>query len=114
MPFNDRSHPGDIPTQIANVAIDITFFHFIKCFTAQMLKVCSTPGPTACLKILNKVCSKSREYRKNSHNWATLNLQLSDLRLNAYRSLPGGQVFSPCYFHVLSLLTFLPLCPVLW
>jgi len=27
-----------------------------------------------------------------------MNLQPSDLRLNAYRSPPGGQVFSPCYF----------------
>jgi len=24
-----------------------------------MLKVCKTPGPTACLKMLNKVCLKS-------------------------------------------------------
>jgi len=32
---------------------------------------------------------------------AALNLQPSDLRSNAYRSLPGGQVFSPCYFHYL-------------
>ena len=29
---------------------------------------------------------------------AASNLQPSNLRLNAYRSLPGGQVFSPCCF----------------
>ena len=29
------------------------------------------------------------------------NLQPSDLRSNAYRSLPGGQDVSPCYFHVI-------------
>jgi len=32
--------------------------------------------------------------------WAALNLQPSNLSSNAYRSLPGGQVFSPSYFHV--------------
>ena len=25
-------------------------------FTAQVLKICRTPGPTACLKLLHKVC----------------------------------------------------------
>jgi len=32
--------------------------------------------------------------------WAALNLQPSNLCSNAYRNLTGGQVFSPCYFHV--------------
>jgi len=31
-----------------------------------VLKVCRTPGPTACLKMLNKVCLKSWRRRKNS------------------------------------------------
>jgi len=33
----------------------------IYCFTAQVLKVCRTPGPTACskIKMLHKVCLKS-------------------------------------------------------
>jgi len=40
--------------------------------------------------------------RKKFHDWTwvALNLQPSDLRSNTYRSLTGGQVFSPCYFHV--------------
>jgi len=45
--------------------------------------------------MLNKVCLKSVvERRKKFHDWtwAALNLQPSDLRSNAYRSLPGGQV----------------------
>jgi len=58
--------------------------------TAQVLKVCRTPGPTACLKMLSKVCLKSWR-RKIS--MAALNLQPSDLCSNTYRSLPGGQVF---------------------
>jgi len=67
-----------------------------------VLKVCRTPGPTACLKMLNKVCLKSWRKEKKFHDWtrAALNLQPFDLRSNTYRSLPGGQVFSPCYFHV--------------
>jgi len=31
-----------------------------------VLKVCRTPGPTACLKMLSKVCLKSWRKRKNS------------------------------------------------
>jgi len=48
------------------------------------------------------VCLKSCRKEKKFHDWtwAVLNLQPSDLCSNAYRSLPGGQVYSPCYFHV--------------
>jgi len=31
----------------------------IKYFTAQELEICRTPGPIACLKMLNKVCLKN-------------------------------------------------------
>ena len=34
------------------------FFKFIMVFTAQVLKVCRTLGPTVCLKLLQKVCLK--------------------------------------------------------
>ena len=38
-------------------------FFFIYCFTAQVLKVCRTPGPTDCSRTkmvqLSKVCLKS-------------------------------------------------------
>ena len=49
---------------------------------------------------LNKVYLKSTRKKKKFHDWtwAASNLQPSDLCSNAYRSLPGGQVFSPCYF----------------
>jgi len=41
---------------------------------------------------------KVEERRKNlDWTWAASNL---DLRSNAYRSLPGGQVISSSYFHV--------------
>jgi len=37
-------------------------------YTAQVLKVCRTPGPTACLKMLSKVCfgEKLEKEKKNS------------------------------------------------
>ena len=38
---------------------------------------------------------------------AASNLQPSDLHSNAYRSLPGGQDFSSCYFQIsISIETF--------
>ena len=37
-----------------------------KGFTAQVLKVCRTPGPTACLKLLQKVCLKMWRKEKKS------------------------------------------------
>jgi len=30
-------------------------------FTAQVLKVCGTPGPTACLKMLCKICLRKKK-----------------------------------------------------
>ena len=42
---------------------DVTIALYDYCFTAQVLKVCRTPGPTACSKTkmvhLDKVCLKS-------------------------------------------------------
>jgi len=35
-----------------------------------------------------------KEKKFHDWTWAALNLQPSDLRLNAYRSLPGGQVYT--------------------
>jgi len=35
------------------------FIYLLMLYTAQVLKVCRTPGPTACLKMLSKVCLKS-------------------------------------------------------
>ena len=41
----------------------IFYFYLFICFTAQVLKVCTAPGPTACSKTkmvhLDKVCLKS-------------------------------------------------------
>jgi len=67
-----------------------------------VLKICRTPGPTACLKMLNKVCLKSWRREKNFHDWtwAALNLQPSDLCSNAYRSLQGGQMLQKAWKHV--------------
>jgi len=47
-----------------------------------MLKVCKNPGPTACLKMVNKVCLQSWRKEKKFHGWtwAALNLQPSDLQ----------------------------------
>ena len=42
------------------------FFFFYLDFTAQVLKVCRTPGPTACLKLLHKGCLKRWRKEKNS------------------------------------------------
>jgi len=33
-----------------------------------VLKVCRTPGPTACLKMVNKVCLKSWRKEKKFHD----------------------------------------------
>ena len=42
------------------------FFLFYQGFTAQVLKVCRTHGPTACLKLLQKVCLKRWRKEKKS------------------------------------------------
>ena len=42
------------------------FYYFYEGFTAQVLKVCRTPGPTACLKLLQKVCLKTWRKDKKS------------------------------------------------
>jgi len=46
------------------------------------------------------VCLKSWRKEKRFHDWmwAALDLQPSDLHSNAYRSLPGSQVFFPRWF----------------
>jgi len=51
-----------------------------------VLKVCRTPGPTACLKMLSKCVFEKLEKEKKFHDW-TLNLQPSDLRSNIYMLL---------------------------
>jgi len=33
----------------------VIFYLFILLYSTSILKVCKTPGPTACLKMLNKV-----------------------------------------------------------
>jgi len=46
---------------------------------------------------MHKVCLKSYwKGEKTKTIPGSLEPAVSDLRLNAYRSLPGGQVFSPC------------------
>ena len=42
------------------------FIYFYYGFTAQVLKVCKTPGPTACLKLLQKLCLKRWRKEKKS------------------------------------------------
>ena len=43
------------------------YFIFYYNFTAQVLKVCRAPGsPTACLKLLHKVCLKRWRKKKKS------------------------------------------------
>jgi len=72
------------------------------CFTAQVLKVCTTPGTTACLKMLSKVCLKSWRRRKNS---MTTPGQPSTCSHPIYARTftdvyQAVRYFSPCYFHV--------------
>jgi len=63
------------------------FYSFIYYFvTAQVLKVSRTSGPTVCIKCVRKA-RKRRKKSTTGPRW----LQLSDLYLNAYSSLPGGK-----------------------
>jgi len=41
-------------------------FYLLVCFAAQVLKVCMTPDPTACLKMAHRCVLKVGEMRKNS------------------------------------------------
>jgi len=63
-------------TFISNFELFIYLFYW--CFTSQVLKVHRTPGPTACLTLLNKVCLKIWRKEKKFHDWtwAALNLQI--------------------------------------
>jgi len=58
------------------------------------------------------MCLKIR--RKKRKPWAASNLQPSDLRSNAYRSLPGGQVIFSSYFHVFVFIDFNYQCGAFW
>ena len=71
-----------------------------------MLKACRTPGPTALKTLsLGQYVWKIEYSRKSPRCTKTAsNLQLSDLHLNAYKSLPGDQdifslLFSCIYIH---------------
>jgi len=49
------------------MASTVYYFLFIyQCFTAQMLKVCRTPGPTTCLRCYIRWCLKRLLKEKKS------------------------------------------------
>ena len=80
--------------------MDYQLYYFI--FKA-LQKVCRTPGPTAYLKLLHKVTifEKVEKGEKSIGSLAASNLQPSNWRSNAYRSVPGSQdVFSWIYAFI--------------